>query len=83
MTMFDGVDAEELARIFHHYQGALAVRKDRVDGEGSSWERAPQKARRLMIDAARLTLEELSCAPAAQEPAREFYAKPGEAEWGC
>ena len=83
MTMFEDIDAEVLARIFHHYQGALAVKEDRPQSEDSSWEHTPPKTRRLMIDAARLTLKELSSPAAQPDPAREFYAKPGEAEWGC
>ena len=83
MTMFEDIDAEVLARIFHHYQGALAVKDDRPESEDPSWEHTPPKTRRLMIDAARLTLKELSSPAAQPEPSREFYAKPGEAEWGC
>jgi hypothetical protein len=98
MTMFEDVDAEELARIFYHYQDALAVtpeppaNKDSCNHDSpdhnprnhdSSWEHAPQPTRRLMIDAARLTLKESSRPAAQPNTARKFYAKPGEAEWGC
>jgi hypothetical protein len=82
MTMFQDVDAEVLARIFHHYQEALAVKPERPENKDVSWEHAPQQTRRLMIDAARLTLQELSTTEQPKTD-REFFAKPGEAEWGC
>jgi hypothetical protein len=36
-----------------------------------------------MIAAARLALLELSTAPEPRNPGRKYYAKPGEADWGC
>jgi hypothetical protein len=83
MSMFQDVNAEQLAKLFHHYHEALAHDCDSQNGEGaSSWERAPQNERKLMVAAARLTLLELSTPPAPPSPERKYYAKPGEAEWG-
>jgi len=87
--MIQDVNAEELARIFHHYQEALAPNTashatDTPEADGaSSWERTPQNERKLMVAAARLTLLELSTTPAPVTPTRKYYAKPGEADWGC
>lgn len=82
--MIQDVNAEELARIFHHYQEALAQDCDsQNDHPNSSWDRTPQNERKLMVAAARLTLLELSTTPAPQRPARKYYAKHGEADWGC
>lgn len=87
--MIQDVNAEELARIFHHYQEALAhdtqapdIQTQPADGS-SSWDRTPQPQRKVMVAAARLTLLELSTAPAPAKPARKYYARPGEADWGC
>jgi hypothetical protein len=70
--------------LFHHYQEALA---HDGDGQGikreSSWDRAPQNERKRMVAAARLALLELASAPATLTPGRKYYAKPGEADWGC
>lgn len=89
--MIQDVNAEELARIFHHYQEALAqddrlpaTEADTPDAEGAtSWDRTPQNERKLMVAAARLTLLELSTTPARAIPSRKYYAKHGEADWGC
>jgi hypothetical protein len=89
--MIQDVNAEQLARIFHHYQEALAqdhddephVTETPEAEHASSWDRTPQNERRLMVAAARLTILELSTTPAPASPARKYYAKPGEADWGC
>jgi hypothetical protein len=84
MSTIQDVSAEQLAKLFHDYREALAH-----DGashgdqeESSSWDHTPQSERRLMVAAARLTLLELATTP-APSPGRKYYAKPGEAEWGC
>jgi len=77
------VTAEELAKLFHHYQEALSedfhgLAKQDVS---LSWDRAPRNERKLMVAAARLALLEL--AETARKPERPYYATPGEADWGC
>jgi len=79
------VSAEELAKLFHHYEVALSEDFHGLHKEDASlsWEQVPQNERELMVAAARLTLLELG-APAEKEPVfRRFFAKPGEANWGC
>ena len=86
MWSIEDVSAEQLAKLFHHYRGALA---HDFGGQGeelasaSSWDRAPQQERKLMVAAARLALLELATAPAQPSPSRKYFAKPGEADWGC
>jgi len=76
------VSAEELARLLHHYRGALAHNIDAQKTEGASWDRTPLSERRLMVAAAKLALLELASGPPKHER-RSYFAKPGEAEWGC
>ena len=80
MSSIHNVSAEDLAKLFHHYQGSLAhdFHGHASQEADSSWEQAPQNERELMIAAARLTLLEL-----AAEVNRQYFAKPGEADWGC
>jgi hypothetical protein len=84
MWSIQDVSAEELAKLFHHYRGALAHDFDcQGNEEGSSWDRTPQHERKLMVAAARLALLELAAAPAQADANRQYFAKPGEADWGC
>jgi hypothetical protein len=85
MSSLQNVSAEDLAKLFHHYHEALA--RDfhgSIDREANpSWEHAPQSEQNLMIAAARLTLLELGTSVEAPQTERQYFAKPGEAEWGC
>jgi hypothetical protein len=85
MSTIQDVSAEQLAKAFHHYREALAHNgaSQADEGESSSWDRAPQDERKLMIAAARLALLELATTTAEPSPGRKYYAKPGEADWGC
>jgi len=84
MSTIQDVSAEQLAKVFHHYREALS-HDGGVHGsrEESSWDRTPQNERKLMVAAARLALLELATTPVQRNPARKYYAQPGEAEWGC
>jgi hypothetical protein len=79
------VSAEQLAKLVHHYRGPLAHDFDCASGNeaSSSWDRAPQHERKLLVAAARLTLLELTTAPAHAGSGRRYFATPGEADWGC
>jgi len=78
------VSAEELAKLVHHYQEALASDFGCNSQEkiGGSWDQTPQNQRKLMITAARLALLELSETRQRKLNA-DYFAKPGEADWGC
>ena len=76
------ISAEELAELFHHYHHAL--REDfgcREQTQAESWSELPQPEKNRAVAAARLTLMEL--ASSRKEQDRKYFAKPGEAEWGC
>ena len=82
---FQDISPEQLAQLFHHYHQALTA-----DSTGSSnahpesWEQVPQQEKKRLVSAARLTLLELSTTPTEKEErSRNYFAKPGEAEWGC
>ena len=69
------VSAEQLAELFHHYHQAL--------GPAESWEQLPPKEKGRWIGAAHLVLVELASTSRARADSRRYFAKPGEAEWGC
>jgi len=78
------VAPERLAELFHHYHQALTPE---MAGKGSerenSWkEVAPQEKNRL-VAAARLALLELESMTSERAKSRQYFAPPGEAEWGC
>ncbi len=80
------VSAEQLAKLFHHYHEALAQDFHCPATEKSAnptWDDTPQNERNLMVAAARLTLLELSTASDQHTAERKYFAKPGEADWGC
>ena len=85
MSSIPNVSAEDLAKVFHHYREALA---HDFHGHASreadfSWEQTPPNERKLMIAAARLTLLELAATSEEKPANRRYFAKPGEADWGC
>jgi hypothetical protein len=82
MSTIQDVSAEQLAKLFHHYQEALAQDCE-SSGKESSWDRTPQNERRRLVAAARLALLELAAEPAEPRPNRKYFATPGEADWGC
>lgn len=84
MWSIQDVSAEELARLFDHYRGALArdFHCATSEEETCSWDHAPESERKRMVAAARLALLELAVAPQASAD-RPYFAKPGEAEWGA
>jgi hypothetical protein len=82
------VSPEQFARLFHRYHAALAEENGSQDASLRRWQELPNSERECMVAAARLTLLELEVFP-PKEPAEEendrrrWFAKPGEAEWGC
>ena len=77
------VTPEQLAELFHHYHQALAPDFGCTSSSSpEAWERVPQQERNRLVAAARLALLELNSTPADHDRKR-YFAKPGEAEWGC
>jgi len=83
MMSIQEVSPDQLAELFHHYHEALA-RDSGCSGESlhQTWERLPIEEKSRLIAAARLSLLELS-AMEKNGSSRSYFAKPGEAEWGC
>ena len=78
------VSAEQIAELFHHYYQAIGPDfggGKNVDPE--AWEHIPQQERSRFIAAARLTLLEIKSLPVETATRKSYFAKPGEAEWGC
>jgi hypothetical protein len=75
---------EQLAKLFHHYHQALGpdFACDRK-ADPEPWEQVPSQEKKRMIAAARLALLDLGASERQQEDSRRYFAKPGEAEWGC
>jgi hypothetical protein len=78
------VSAEQLAALFHHYHQAIGPdfgceSKPNAD----AWEKVPQQEKSRLVAAARLALLELAATAREREDSRRYFAKPGEAEWGC
>jgi hypothetical protein len=84
-SSIQNVSAEQLAKVFHHYHEALAHDFHGHAGRQvtAAWDEASQEERKLMVAAARLTLLELAAPIQEEPPNRQYFAKPGEAEWGC
>ena len=85
MSSIQNVSAEDLARLFHHYREALAhdFHGHATREVDACWKEAPHRQRKLMVAAARLTLLELAANAEAAQTNRQYFAKPGEADWGC
>jgi hypothetical protein len=78
------VSAERFAQLFHHYHQVLG------DGSGSAarlrtceeWANVPPSEKNRLIAACRLALLEVEVVPSDSQ-SRRYFARPGEAEWGC
>ena len=71
---------QQFTKLFHHYTDALApVSQSSSTPENSVSSRETDR----LVAAARLAILELESNGHMQENSRRYYAKPGEAEWGC
>ncbi len=78
------VSAEQLAELFHHYHQAFESDPEHASKPtAEEWEQLSQPEKDRLIAAARLTLLELVSTAKEPEDPRHYFAKPGEAEWGC
>ena len=71
---------QQFIRLFKHYTEALSPavsREDRLKGPD------PREDRNRLVAAARLAILELETNALIQADSRRYFAKPGEAEWGC
>jgi hypothetical protein len=78
------VAPERLAELFHHYHHALTPD---ISGKGSeghgSWKEVSPQVKSRLVAAARLALLELESMASERAESRQYFAQPGEAEWGC
>ncbi|MGA8623030.1 MAG: hypothetical protein WB660_31460 [Candidatus Sulfotelmatobacter sp.] len=78
------VAPERLAELFHHYQQALMPEiAGKGSEDGGSWKEVPQQEKSRLVAAARLALLELDSMTNDRAKSRQYFAQPGEAEWGC
>jgi hypothetical protein len=78
------VFVQQFAKLFVHYREALTLNQDSLVGEGVlQWQEVPSVERERMVAAARLALMEIEGGTEAEENRSRYFAKPGEAEWGC
>ena len=70
---------QQFARLFQHYSEALSPE---AENKNASWSSLPPAERERLVAAARLAIVELD-ANSEMEDSRRYFAKPGEAEWGC
>jgi hypothetical protein len=78
------VSAEELAELFYHYQHRSGPEFGRVlNSAPPSWQELPQQEKTRMVAAARSVLREIASSSREREESRRYFARPGEAEWGC
>ena len=72
------------ARLFDHYSKALSPAKgDATEPQLESWNALPRDERNRLVAAASLAILELETNLHNPEDSRRYFAKPGEAEWGC
>jgi hypothetical protein len=77
------VSAEQLAEIFYHYQALTPEFAFEKQSTPESWDELPEETRKRAVAAARLALLELRSITTELEDSKRYFAKPGEAEWGC
>ena len=78
------VFVQQFARLFHHYDEALDSSANlTAEVCRTSWNGVPFEERSRLVGAARLALLELETDSELEGDARRYFAKPGEAEWGC
>lgn len=77
------VFVQQFAKLFVHYREALTMNGGSEAGkELHGLNEVPMAERERMVAAARLALFEMK-SNARDHDSRRYYAKPGEAEWGC
>jgi hypothetical protein len=74
------VFVQQFSRLFHHYQEALAPEAEKGS---ESWNTVTSEDRNRLVAAARLAILELETNAHLHDQSRRYFAKPGEAEWGC
>lgn len=71
---------QQFTRLFNHYTEALSPAASHED---SLKDPDTQEDSHRLVAAARLAILELEMNAPMQAHSRRYFAKPGEAEWGC
>ncbi len=74
------VFVDQFAKLLRHYHEALSPEPEQP---AVSWKNVPSGECQRLVAAARLAILELETNAKMGEDARRYFAKPGEAEWGC
>jgi len=74
------VFVQQFARLFHHYRVALSPEAEHRRALPSS---VSSEDHNQLVAAARLAILELETNACLKDDRRRYFAKPGEAEWGC
>lgn len=82
MLTIQDVSAEQLANLLCNYRHALSENCNGEHGKKND-SSDDESERELMVTAVRLALLELAAPPLGPEPRRNYFATPGEADWGC
>ncbi len=75
------VAPERFAEFVRHYHEALEVFGK--ESEIGSWKEMAQPEKNRFVMAARIILFEFDSTKNKSAKSRQYFAKPGEAEWGC
>ena len=74
------VFVQQFARLFCHCREALSPEAEQ---ESATWSSAPAEERNRLVAAAHSAILELETKARIEDDPRRYFAKPGEAEWGC
>jgi len=78
------VFVQQFARLLRHYQEALSPSPEAAtEPKPQSWRSVAAIDRNRMVAAARLAILEMETTARLEDESRKYFAKPGEAEWGC
>jgi hypothetical protein len=78
------VFVQQFARLFSQYNDALAMNVGVAqETRPNAWNELTVSERERLVAAARLALLEIETTSRMEDDSRRYYAKPGEAEWGC
>lgn len=75
--------AEQLAELFYHFQTLAPDFALSQQSTPNSWDELSEDEKKRAVAAARLALLELRSTTTELEDSKRYFAKPGEAEWGC
>jgi len=75
------VFVQQFSKLFQHYSSALLSSEQKAAPAPTSAGLAEESNR--LVAAARLAILELETNASLQANDKRYFAKPGEAEWGC